>query len=84
MSDVIGILQLALMGSSFGLLAAVGYSAWLIVKKAIAFFDDFKHVKDSVATMEKSIVVMNHNSNRLEKALIYAHILSPADFEDDA
>ena len=71
------------MGGQFGLLAAVGYAAWIIVTRAIKFFDSVTALKASVAKIEKSVGVMNHNSDRLEKAMLYAHILKPEDFPDD-
>ena len=81
--DILGFFQLISMYGVLGSLAAIGYAAWVIIKKLTRFFDASKATNVSIARIEAAITTINHNSDRMERALLAAGILKPEDFKDE-
>ena len=67
---------------SIGSIAMISGVVWRYGKR-FNFFKQMAENTANIAKLQASFEVMNHNSNRLEKALIYAHVLKPEDFHDE-
>ena len=68
---------------SIGSIAMILGVIWRYGKRFNSFFKQMEVNTQNIASLQKSFEIMNHNSNRLEKALIYAHVLKPEDFRND-